>query len=283
MKSYICEHEFFSEDLDHPGYSMLEYDLYAWIPKVSQEKHGLPNHRLKIWRNFITNEFELVMDIMENRISSFTYFNKHTQQQEFNLFKKNVHYGESIVVEKGSLDKIIKMANQMYFDLHTSVKQSDFYKDFLGEAYDSFVSPEEDEEISNKDFSSEKPSRLFKCQHEYPNKAYPCYADYYERLMKRFKSTLGFSLEDKEEQLKNQKLCESHLLRYYKTEDICSDKDYFKIKEIFFICEKCLTQISKKALIIIKSLLPEECLENESKPKEFMEKYQKYIINFEVK
>lgn len=44
---YVCEHEFNREDPKNPGYSMLEYDLYARL-------------NMTLRKNLKTNKYEIV-------------------------------------------------------------------------------------------------------------------------------------------------------------------------------------------------------------------------------
>ena len=61
MSEYIiCEYGFKREDPKHLGYSFKEVDCYAWIPTSAQKRYGVVNHRLTIWKNLKTNEFELI-------------------------------------------------------------------------------------------------------------------------------------------------------------------------------------------------------------------------------
>jgi len=55
---FICEYEFKHEDKNHLGYSMTEIDYYAWIPVRFHKTER--NHRLSLWKNLKTNEYELV-------------------------------------------------------------------------------------------------------------------------------------------------------------------------------------------------------------------------------
>lgn len=54
-----CDSEFIDEDTRHPGYSLCEYDIYAWAPYAMQVKLGMRNHRLSMWKNLKTGEYEL--------------------------------------------------------------------------------------------------------------------------------------------------------------------------------------------------------------------------------
>ncbi len=53
---YICEYNFLDEDPNIPGYSMSEVDYYAWIPADKWKE--IPNHRLTLTKNLITEEYE---------------------------------------------------------------------------------------------------------------------------------------------------------------------------------------------------------------------------------
>lgn len=57
---FICEYKFKHEDKNHLGYSTTEIDYYAYIPARHNEK----NHRLTLWKNLKTNEYELVKVFM---------------------------------------------------------------------------------------------------------------------------------------------------------------------------------------------------------------------------
>ena len=53
----VCGSEFVIEDPADPGYSLMEVDFYAWIPR----KYSVvePNHRLSLRKNLRTGEYEL--------------------------------------------------------------------------------------------------------------------------------------------------------------------------------------------------------------------------------
>ena len=53
----VCESEFVVEDLADPGYSLMEVDFYAWIPRRFWVVE--PNHRLSLRKNLKTGEYEL--------------------------------------------------------------------------------------------------------------------------------------------------------------------------------------------------------------------------------
>ena len=59
MKIIICESEFDTEDGNHEGYSLAEIDIYAWIPWNKSKHSGIENHRLSMWKNLNTGEYEL--------------------------------------------------------------------------------------------------------------------------------------------------------------------------------------------------------------------------------
>lgn len=69
-KYWICEYGFESEDKSHKGYSMKEVDCYAFIPPSAQKKLGVQNHRLTVWKNLTTGEYELISVPMEERIQN---------------------------------------------------------------------------------------------------------------------------------------------------------------------------------------------------------------------
>src|SRR5271157_4943396 len=54
-----CESEFETEDGNHPGYSLCEYDIYGWIPFRKAAERGITNHRLSVWKNLSTGEYEM--------------------------------------------------------------------------------------------------------------------------------------------------------------------------------------------------------------------------------
>ena len=58
-QSFVCEFEFEDEDINNPGYSMCEMDFYGWIPTSKQNKN-MENHRLTLWKNLITGEYEVI-------------------------------------------------------------------------------------------------------------------------------------------------------------------------------------------------------------------------------
>lgn len=66
MGIIICESEFFSEDPKHKGYSMAEIDFYS---SISTKFHKTEkNHRLTLWKNLQTNQYELIKIIQRQII-----------------------------------------------------------------------------------------------------------------------------------------------------------------------------------------------------------------------
>lgn len=56
----VCEYHFRNEDKGHIGYSFEEVDIYAFVPHYAIEKYKEYNHRLTLWKNLKTKEYELV-------------------------------------------------------------------------------------------------------------------------------------------------------------------------------------------------------------------------------
>lgn len=50
----VCEY-FEREDPNHKGYSLVEIDMYAWIPEGME----MQSHRLSLRKNLITGKFEV--------------------------------------------------------------------------------------------------------------------------------------------------------------------------------------------------------------------------------
>lgn len=69
-KYWICEYGFKSEDKRHEGYSMKEVDIYGHIPHLAQKKFGVQNHRLTVWKNLKTEEYELIAVPMVERVQN---------------------------------------------------------------------------------------------------------------------------------------------------------------------------------------------------------------------
>lgn len=68
---YLCEYSFNKEDPNIPGYSMDEVDYFAWIPAEFHSQ--IPNHRLTLLKNLVTNEYEfhrVYMKTEARRLSS---------------------------------------------------------------------------------------------------------------------------------------------------------------------------------------------------------------------
>lgn len=57
MVIVICPKRFDRPDPDDPSYSLLEVDIYMWIPYDKTKTEG--NHRLSIRKNLETGKFEL--------------------------------------------------------------------------------------------------------------------------------------------------------------------------------------------------------------------------------
>jgi len=168
-KHYICESEFNTEDINHLGYSLTEIDIYQWIPIQSQNKHGLPNHRLKIWKNLSSGEYEVVMDLMEELNNLFTYFG----DKQLALVVENNFSGTSYVCEKSNdLEKICNFVNQMRNDLW-NVSRKEMFESILGNSYNLIISKEENEQL--KEEKTENNFLPFAvCKHNFPERSSFC-------------------------------------------------------------------------------------------------------------
>jgi hypothetical protein len=87
---YVCEYEFVNEDKKHPGYSMTEIDFYAWIPGKFHKEHG--NHRLTLWKNHKTNQYELIKVFMNQVIQPIQF------QKNVGMMITNLPTGETVEV-----------------------------------------------------------------------------------------------------------------------------------------------------------------------------------------
>jgi len=131
MGIIICETEFELEDRNHKGYSMTEIDYYAYIPA----RHNERNHRLTLWKNLKSNEYELVK----------VYMNKITGIMPLcgGLIVSNIPSGkEEVVFHHKDLAVVINEGNGLWNHYHGT---SDYKR---------------------------KPDKV--CEHKLPNKAICC-------------------------------------------------------------------------------------------------------------
>jgi len=87
----ICEYGFEKEDPYKKGYSLLEVDIYAWIPSKYQIE--VANHRLSLRKNLKTGLFELYR----------YYYHNHSEE----------------VIFQGSFEEALKRANEEWNKYHS--------------------------------------------------------------------------------------------------------------------------------------------------------------------
>ena len=105
---YVCEIDFELPDADNPKYSMMENDIYAWIPVDKQVK--VPNHRLSIRKNLKTKKFEL-----------YRYFYHPVQIEMPNaiIITSVDGHDEEVILKSKSLKKILVKANDEWNRFHS--------------------------------------------------------------------------------------------------------------------------------------------------------------------
>ncbi len=113
MGIYICEYCFERPDPNNPKYSMLEVDIYAWIPYDKQVEYGVQNHRLSLRKNLETGEFEVYrryhrpLIINRKAVTIFTH-------QDLGI--------EEVVFKSKSLEEAVEFANKECEKFHGEIE-----------------------------------------------------------------------------------------------------------------------------------------------------------------
>ncbi|MFW9879727.1 MAG: hypothetical protein ACFFG0_42170 [Candidatus Thorarchaeota archaeon] len=117
MPLFVCADEFKRPDPNEPFHSLVEIDIYAWIP-IPFIDNGDRNHRLKLWFNYNTKKYELVKDFLEHQVRNFSL-------NGFSGFlSTNIEMDErETIFESEKLQPALDEANRLWNHYHSGWSQ----------------------------------------------------------------------------------------------------------------------------------------------------------------